>query len=584
MFEMANAAIARRYEIVAEGKAGGATYTPRPLADFVAHEIVEAAGDLSQLQSPIRVLDPGVGDGVLLLSLLEAIVQRWPRLEIQISGFETDEVALRTATARIKEHFPDVATDFALRNFLEYVLDHFTDDINGSLFRITPPPKPYDLIIANPPYVRTQIMGAEQAQVLARRFGLAGRVDLYYAFIVGMAWALRPRGIAGIIVSNRFMTTKSGASVRQAALDRFNLLHVWDLGDTKLFDAAVLPAVLLAEGKNGHRKDPPLFTSVYETTEPAHTQTDSPIETLAKEGVVQVSDGRRFIVQHGTLNTNGAFQAVWRIATTTVDSWLETVAANTWGTFRDIGKIRVGVKTCADNIFMRSDWGEVPDSGLPELLRPVTTHHVGRRFKPQNVKTPKQILYPHEVVDGCRRAVDLSKYPLSRVYLERHRGDLEARSYVLEAGRQWYEIWVPQDPAAWALPKLVFRDIAQEPMFWLDLEGSVVNGDCYWIVAENPISEALLWLAAAVGNSTFIERFYDYRFHNKLYAGRRRYITQYVEEFPLPSPESAQGKALISLVRQIYARIPSEEAQSLQNDLDRMVWQAFGLCLEEIAR
>ena len=84
-------------------------------------------------------------------------------------------------------------------------------------------------------------MGAAQAQLLAEQFGLSGRVDLYYAFILGMSQVLKPQGIAGIIVSNRFMTTKSGASVRQAVLEGFNTRHVWDLGDTKLFDAAVLP-------------------------------------------------------------------------------------------------------------------------------------------------------------------------------------------------------------------------------------------------------------------------------------------------------------------------------------------------------
>jgi len=44
------------------------------------------------------------------------------------------------------------------------------------------------------------------------------------------------------------------------------------------------------------------------------------------------------------------------------------------------------------------------------------------------------------------------------------------------SGREWYEIWVPQDPAAWDQPKLVFRDISEEPMFWIDHDGAVVNG------------------------------------------------------------------------------------------------------------
>jgi len=52
-----------------EEKAGGATYTPKILADFVAQQIVRATLK-SALATPIRILDPTVGDGELLASLL----------------------------------------------------------------------------------------------------------------------------------------------------------------------------------------------------------------------------------------------------------------------------------------------------------------------------------------------------------------------------------------------------------------------------------------------------------------------------------------------------------------------------------
>ena len=227
---------ANRYEIVTEEKASGATYTPKNLADFVAQQIIQTARHFPA-DRPLRVLDPAVGDGALLVSLLEHLPDEH-RLDIEVYGFETDKKALNIATGRINQQFSTVAVHFELDNFLGFVLEHFGDSGNGSLFRPSVP-KAYDLIIANPPYVRTQIMGASTAQLLAKQFGLTGRVDLYYAFILGMAWVLKPQGVAGIIVSNRFMTTRSGASVRQALLERFNIHHVWDLGDTKLFDAAV---------------------------------------------------------------------------------------------------------------------------------------------------------------------------------------------------------------------------------------------------------------------------------------------------------------------------------------------------------
>ena len=572
---------AKRYHIVAEEKADGATYTPKILADFVAKKIVQIAGELPT-DRRLRVFDPAIGHGELLISLLERLANQ-PKLTIEVCGFETNLEALSTAAARIEQQFPNTSLHFKSDNFLEFVLEHFGDNGCGSLFN-SAGSEIYDLIIANPPYVRTQIMGATQARLLAKQFGLSGRVDLYHAFILGISYMLNSKGIAGIIVSNRFMTTRSGASVRQALLKRFNIHHVWDLGDTKLFDAAVLPAVLLVEDKNGRKPEPPAFTSIYQTNDLGRQRATNPISALAREGVIGIDDGRCFNVQHGKLDTSGTSNGVWRIATEAVDAWLTTVETHSWGTFRDIGKIRVGVKTCADEVFIQNDWGNMPETDRPELLKPLTTHHIARRFKPLIAKRSTQILYPHEVSHGHRRAVDLAKYPRSKAYLYTHRAILEGRQYVTAAGREWYEIWVPQDPRAWRRPKLVFRDIADNPTFWIDLDGSIVNGDCYWLICQNPTQTDLLWLAVAVGNSTFIERFYDNCFHNKLYAGRRRFITQYVEKFPLPDPQAPLSRKIIAKAKRIYECIPSSEAVHLQKELDGMIWESFGLVIEKISR
>lgn len=569
-----------RYTFVTEQKVGGVTYTPRNLADFVARQIV-AATDLTHMQGVLRVLDPAVGDGALLVSLLSQLAKHTTS-PIAVYGFDTDEKAVAEARARIAAAHGQMEIHLESSNFLDYVLEEPTQNGTPSLFGRRKS-KRFDLIIANPPYVRTQIIGARQAQTLAEAFGLSGRVDLYHAFLIGIAQVLRPGGIAGIIVSNRFMTTRGGASLRQALLKGFALRHIWDLGDTKLFEAAVLPAVILAQGRNGDDISSPAFSSIYETEAPASLHVEDPIDALTHTGIVAVSDGRRFRVQHGALGP-GTPQEVWTITSATKDAWLATVALHSRGTFRDIGKVRVGVKTCADTVFIRRDWDEMPATARPELLRPVTTHHIARRFKSLTPKNPRAILYPHESEHGQRRAVDLIRYPRSHAYLKAHRATLDMRSYVTNAGRRWYEIWVPQDPAAWKEPKLVFRDIAEKPTFWIDLEGTIVNGDCYWLTSERPGQEDLLWLAAAIGNSTFIEAFYDHRFNNKLYAGRRRFITQYVERFPIPDPASPLGCEIIALAKSIYATIGTTDVPALSEQLDAKVWQAFGLGFEEVGR
>ncbi len=558
-------------------KEAGVHYTPQILADFVAKQILNSC-PCASTSSKIRLLDPAVGDGQLLISILKKLSVRG-YAKVEVSGFDTSLNAVESARLRIRTNFPKTPISLTGDDFLDFVLANYAHNGQYNLFTSSTT-EPFDIVIANPPYVRTQVMGQAKAQMIARQFNLSGRVDLYYAFIAGIANALRPDGVVGIIVSNRFLTTKSGVSVRKCIVEKFDILHIWDLGDTRLFAAAVLPAVLLLRRKNGTSHSvQSKFTSIYSVSEatPEHFS-DNVIAALDQEGFVKVDNGNCYRVQHGTLNYEKNPTKVWHVTTEASERWLAKVKANTFCTFGDIGKIRVGVKTTADKVFIRSDWQDMPAGERPELLRPLTTHHIAQRFKAIQSENQREILYPHLVVDKKRVAVHLAEFPRSAKYLDCYRSVLEKRDYVLKAGRKWYEIWVPQDPEAWKYPKVVFRDITDKPTFWLDLSGSVVNGDCYWLISKDPQQIDLLWLVLAVGNSSFIEAFYDYRLNNKLYAGRRRFMTQYVEKFPLPPPKAKISEQIIQTTKKLYDLMPSSSQSALlERELDQLVWQAFGL-------
>lgn len=559
-----------------ELKTEGAHYTPDHLAAFVARQLTGLLA--GNCKAPLRILDPATGDGALLVALLGALSDAGFE-DVEVHGFELSRTSMAVASERIQKLLPKASVQLTQGDFLAYVLEHHSSRAL-SLFDVPSATARFDVVIANPPYVRTQVMGAAESQRLAEHFGLSGRVDLYHAFLMGIARVLEPGGVAGVIVSNRFMTTRSGMSIRGDLLRQFNPLHVWDLGDTKLFSAAVLPAVLLLERKNGQSRasDPARFTSIYSSRlEGNALAVPNAIDALNHQGLVQTSDGGRFSVEHGLLDHGSSEEDVWRISTETGDAWLQTVQENTWSVFGDVGRIRVGVKTTADKVFIRKDWHKLDSGELPELLRPLTTHHIARRFKADSQSNTRGIVYPHVSIDGKRSAAKLEDYPKTKRYLESHRDALESRTYVIEGGRNWFEVWVPQDPDAWRHPKLVFRDISEQPMFWLDLDGTIINGDCYWMICNDHSDDELLWLALAVGNSTFIEAFYDRRFNNKLYAGRRRFMTQYVEQFPLPDPARKESQEIIRLTKQIYQLTPSAQADELSRKLDRLVWMAFGV-------
>jgi type I restriction-modification system DNA methylase subunit len=229
---------------VTRQKATGSHFTPRELARLVANRLVAAL--VQNPQRNLLVLDPACGNGELLIAFARAAGSNllW---RVELIGVDEDPSYANQARTRLLG-VGARSTQVFEGDFLKIVSGQpaqhgrvpeevCSTDHLGSLA---------DVIIANPPYVRTQILGAVRAQRLARAFGLTGRVDLYHAFLVAMARRLRPGGLLGVITSNRFIITRGGAAARKLLASQFDVLEFIDLGDTKLFEAAVLPCVIIA--------------------------------------------------------------------------------------------------------------------------------------------------------------------------------------------------------------------------------------------------------------------------------------------------------------------------------------------------
>jgi methylase of polypeptide subunit release factors len=572
-------------------KANGVHYTPQALASFLADVTVRQS--VFPADRTIAVLDPACGDGCLLRAVANSVNAK-VRKQLQLIGYETDPYAAASAEANLND-LGVAGTDIRTGDFLESVISSRGNVSLGPLFAASgTTAEQFDIVISNPPYVRTQVLGAKRSQQLADFFELGGRIDLYHAFIKAISLVLRPEGVLGLLTSNRFMLIQSGASVRGLFRRVFDLRDLYDLGDTKLFDAAVLPAILVAKRRaSASNATQCPFTRVYEIrngnakTQLAHVWS-SVLEALKQSelGVIRTAEGN-FQIERGELACGHDYRAPWSLSTPNIEAWLASVHAKRACCFGDIAQVRVGIKTTADAVFIRDDWDSLPEGIRPEseLLRPLITHHVAARWLNDiNLEHRKMVLYPHEEGrDGSKRPVNLAKYPRSRAYLEQHRQRLEERKYVIEAGRQWYELWVPQQPKDWSRAKVVYPDISEHPRFFLDTTGAVVNGDCYWITLNDGVFQEWLYLVLAVANSTFITTYYDTVFHNKLYAGRRRFMTQYVRQFPLPEINTPEARRIIEILSDAAAsRSDTVIDCNAEENLDNLVWSSFGLRKEVV--
>ena len=565
-------------ESLARRKRTGSHYTPTRLAQFVARKILENVST-PEPDSTIRVLDPACGDGELLISLVES----WPhdsRYLLSLIGIDSDHIAFQNVRHRVRNVGVN-SIDLRREDFLDRVRTELRtrQPLPGSLLDSV------DVIIANPPYVRTQVLGAKEAKKLASDFDLSGRVDLYHAFLVAMKHCLKVDGILGVITSNRFIATKSGSRVRELLANDFEILDLYDLGDTKLFEAAVLPAVIVARRRHAplfRRIQSTRFLKIYETLDKLSTdKADNVCTAITKRHDRVVNVGRNnYRVTAGTVDIPLSGKDPWIMVSDSERKWLQLINESSRYKLSDITTVRVGVKTTANGVFIREDWEDLPETCTPEssLLYPVISSSKATKWKPKvEPERFAKILYPHFAENGSREVIQLDDYPRAKAYFEKHRKDLQSREYLAKSNREWYEIWVPQDPSAWDQPKIVFPDISPVPSFMYDVSGAIVDGNCYWMTF-NGCDEDWLFLILGIANSQLMTRFHDLSFNNKLYSGRRRYLTQYVEKYPLPDLSSKEAQHIVEIVRGIVTDLPNEQHITLiEEQLETLVMAAYSI-------
>lgn len=566
-------------------KQTGSHYTPPGLADLLARRLLDHLEQPADDPAPLRVLDPACGEGVLLEALGDRLPDR--RAEsTRLVGVDTDETAVDRARDRLAGT-TGPSRQLTVGDFLRLddeasprILDQLGDDA----------PLVPDLVVANPPYVRTQVLGADRSSRLAEVFGLKGRLDLYQAFLVAMTTALPEEGLLGVITTNKLLTTSSAATVREFLLDHLEILELIDLGDTRLFDAAVLPSVLIGrktatpDRQTAGRLLSGDFVRAYEAAD-ASVGDDTSVRILDSRhqlpevdhsGHYRVGD-TDFSVVAGSLRIPPRADDPWSILSTDETRWLRRVDERADRRLGEICDVRVGIKTNADDVFVRDDWSELTEDRRPEdrLLFPLLTQPAAARWRPATAPEDRpRVLYPHRDDDGGCRPVELSDYPRARAYLQDHRDRLCERTYLLKAGRRWYEHWVPHRPARWSEPKIVFPDIDTELTAFYD-DNSIVKGSCYWL---SPGDDRLLYRLLGLLNSGVIDRYHDLAFQNRLYAGRRRYLTQYVKKYPVPPLESDELDRVGRLARRLVHEQPGEHQRArLEDEIEQLVREAFGL-------
>ena len=193
----------------------GQVFTPKFIAEFIVKNVLDYIKQFKGTIKDIKVLEPSVGEGIFLESLLKYGFS-------SINAFELDE----TLKAELLSKYPDV--NFHFDNFL------------GSEIK-----EDYDLIIGNPPYLG-QNYNAEVFQKYVKEYPICakyfvGNMDLFYFFIHLAISKLKPGGILSFITTNYWITKSKKTGIKLLKphiLDECYILQYIDLSQIKLFKGA----------------------------------------------------------------------------------------------------------------------------------------------------------------------------------------------------------------------------------------------------------------------------------------------------------------------------------------------------------
>ncbi|WP_168165125.1 Eco57I restriction-modification methylase domain-containing protein [Anaeromyxobacter dehalogenans] len=293
-------------------KAGGVFYTPDVVVAFIIRVVFAGALDGRTTSRPLRILDPACGSGSFLTSAFDALLrnrsgapgaapsrtagiedtsssplgvsEKKRLLTTHLYGVDIDphavEVAKLSLLLRVvdgesgaslkaaydssnEKALPDLSPNIKCGNSL-VASDYFglrltasaeeTCSVNAFDWQTAFPDvfqgedPGFDVIVANPPYVSLQsgFLAPALLEYLQSHYeSFDGIADLFAMFVERALGLLSEHGVCGMIVPTTLLMNRSFQRLRKLLLKKATLTHVIDLGDGVFRDAVVPTCIIV---------------------------------------------------------------------------------------------------------------------------------------------------------------------------------------------------------------------------------------------------------------------------------------------------------------------------------------------------
>lgn len=408
----------------------------------------------------------------------------------------------------------------------------------------------FDIVIGNPPYIRQEKLGLDYKALLTSTYPNVGNGTadiLVYFFAIGIG-LLTPKGILAYITSNKFLKTKYGRELRNTLANDVDVQLFIDFFELPVFHNASTDAGIT------------ILINQYPISETRYY----PVLTLDNLDLVRLtSDNYLSTIKN---------ESEWQFIKKEEASILNKINYKTISLGKFVNnRIYRGLTTGLNEAF-------VLDSFASNILRNSESRPIVKKYAKSTDICQWRLKSYDKYFLATGFDIDIPNvYPTAYKYLKQYEDRLLVRC---DQGANWYNLRACAYYEEFEQEKIIYIHTAKKHQFYLDTEGRYINNSCYMIVSDSRFLFCFL-------NSKLFNYFKKLKFvayGNGQDAGRCK--LDYNKMITVPIKAQVNEKAFKVLVDQILSAKksnPQADTSALETEIDRLVYDLYGLTEEEIA-
>lgn len=447
----------------------------------------------------------------------------------------------------------------------------------------------FDAIIGNPPYIRQEAI-KEQKPVFQEMFGTfyCGTADIYTYFYKTGLNLLKPGALLCYIAPNKFMRAGYGKNTRKLLTTEAKPLQVLDFGDLPVFDeATTYPSIVMvqtvgekciapaksAQAKAGVMNAAPTESGFLAATFTAPGQLQNFAATLPAVG---------FTMPVSALSPDG-----WTLERPEVLDLMAKLrkAGKSLGEYVDAHVFR-GITTGFNEAFVIDEAtrqrliDEDPKSA--EIMKAWLRGRDIKKWRAEwaglyviAIASSANRKWPWSTAgnEGEARELFDRAFPAVHRHLSQWEEGLRKRD---DQGRYWWELRSCVFYKEFKEPKIISTKISLRPTFSFDVSGSYLGNTSYFL----PVRAGGAFLLGLLNSK--LSEFYAKQVFVGKQNGYYEVQPEGLEVFPIPSATPEQQASIVELVEKILAGPDSPDGSQREAEIDRQVYQLYGLTDGEI--